>query len=161
MLKPALAAHFRKYAEFHRHPVNRLTHQIAVPLIVFHIVAMLSWVTLAAPYGWLLTVGHMVAAAVVAWYLSLDFRLGVLMALLYALCFPIAAVTPKSVVIALAVIGWSIQLAGHLVWEKRSPAFLTNLLQALIGPLFFVAVAVGVWPTERASVLDLGGRRVG
>lgn len=161
MLKPALAAHFRKYAEFHRHPVNRLTHQIAVPLIVFHIVAMLSWVTLAAPYGWSLTVAHVLVAAVVAWYLSLDLGLGVLMALLYALCFPLAAVTPRSAVIAMAVVGWLIQLAGHVVWEKRSPAFLTNLLQALIGPLFFVAVTVGVWPPERASVLDLGGRRVG
>jgi len=38
------------------------------------------------------------------------------------------------------------QLAGHVVWEKNSPAFLQNLLQALVGPLFFVAVLTGEWP---------------
>ena len=64
------------------------------------------------------------------------------MALLMALCFPLAAVTPRPLVLAIALVGWAIQLAGHLVWEKRSPAFLANLLQALIGPLFFVAALV-------------------
>ena len=47
--------------------------------------------------------------------------------------------------VALAVVGWAVQLAGHSVREKNRPAFLTNLLQALIGPLFFVAVLLGVW----------------
>jgi uncharacterized membrane protein YGL010W len=32
------------------------------------------------------------------------------------------------------------------VWEKNQPAFLKNLLQALVGPLFFAAALTGEWP---------------
>lgn len=156
MLKPSLKAQLELYAEFHRHPMNRLTHKIAIPLIVFHVIAMLSWVSLGNRVSTLVGVplhlGHLAYLLVIGWYLRLDARLATLMALLFAMCFPVAAVTPRATVIALAVIGWVVQLAGHLVWEKRSPAFLTNLLQALIGPLFFVAVLVGFWPPRRAEV---------
>jgi uncharacterized membrane protein YGL010W len=149
MLKPALEEYLREYDAYHRHPINRLTHEVAIPLIVFHILTMLSWISLGAPFGHSLNLGHLVWLAVVAWYLTLDVRLGVLLGLLYALCFPIAAITPRPLVFVVAVAGWGIQLAGHVVWEKRQPAFMKNLLQALIGPLFFVASLVGVWPAKR------------
>jgi uncharacterized membrane protein YGL010W len=160
MLKPALLAHFTRYADSHRHPVNRLTHELAIPLIVFHVIAMLSWIVVAAPHGHALSLGHIAYVGVIAWYFALDARLAVLMALLYGMCFPIAAVTPRSVVVVFAIVGWAIQLAGHVVWEKRSPAFLTNLLQALIGPLFFAAVLVGMWPVAETSETLPGGRSV-
>ena len=149
MLSAKLEEQFQLYAEFHRHPMNRLTHKIAIPLIVFHVIAMLSWISLGTPFGFPLTLAHLLYVGAIAWYLTLDVRLGLLMIPLVGLCFPLSAVTPRGVVIGLAVFAWLIQLAGHLVWEKRSPAFLTNLLQALIGPLFFVAVLVGVWPARR------------
>jgi len=47
--------------------------------------------------------------------------------------------------VAIAIGAWAIQLAGHAVWEKRSPAFTRNLLQALVGPLYFVAILLGDW----------------
>jgi len=34
--------------------------------------------------------------------------------------------------------GWILQFIGHTVFEKRRPAFTDNLIQLLIGPLFFV-----------------------
>ncbi len=152
MLKPKLRALFEEYADSHRHPTNRLTHKIAIPLIVFHIVAMLSWIPLGAIGGFQLNAGYLAVLAVVGWYASLDVKLALTMGLLYALCFPLAAVTPWPVVVAVAVAGWVIQLLGHVVWEKRSPAFLRNLLQALVGPLFFVAVLLGDWPQRRSLV---------
>ena len=151
MLRPALADQLHLYAEYHRHPLNQLTHKLAIPLIVFHSIAMLSWLSLGTPFGLSLNLGQVVYLAVIAWYFSLDARLAVLMALLFGLCFPLAAVTPRPVVIGLAIFAWLVQLAGHFIWEKRSPAFLTNLFQALIGPLFFVAVLVGVWPASRVE----------
>ena len=74
----------------------------------------------------------------------------------------LAAVTPRPLVLAIALLGWAVQLAGHLVWEKRSPAFLANLLQALIGPLFFVAALVGLTDAKRGggSMTPSGGRLV-
>jgi uncharacterized membrane protein YGL010W len=146
-LKPALVGHFERYAAFHRHPVNRLLHKLAIPLIVFHIAVMLDWVVLARVPGLPrpLTLAHLVVAAIAVWYLSLDVALGLLMSLLYLACLPLGWMTPRPVVVAIAVLGWTVQLVGHSVFEKRSPAFLTNLLQALVGPLYFVARGLGVW----------------
>ncbi len=157
MLKPALVEHFQLYADYHRHPMNRLTHKVAIPVIVFHIIAMLDWVALATlpvGSGFTLTLGHVGFAGAIGWYLSLNVRLALIMAVAFGVCFPLAAVTPTWAVVALAAVGWLVQLAGHLVWEKRSPAFLTNLLQALIGPLFFVALLTGDWP-QRPAERDL------
>ena len=152
MLKPALMRHFQEYADSHKHPINRLTHKIAIPLIVFHIVAMLDWVKLVrvteGEHGFL-TLAHVLLVLVVGWYLTLNVKLGVLMALFYAGCIPIGWYTPKAAVIGIAVGAWLIQLAGHSIWEKNRPAFLKNMLQALIGPFFFAAILTGDWPPKR------------
>jgi uncharacterized membrane protein YGL010W len=145
-MNPKLRALFEEYAGSHRHPLNRLTHRIAIPLIVFHIVAMLNWIPLGRIGGFELTLAHPAYLATAAWYISLSPRLGVLMALLFALCFPLAWVTPWPVVVGIAAFGWLVQLAGHVVWEKQSPAFVRNLVQALVGPMFFVAQLLGMWP---------------
>lgn len=156
-MKPKLARYFDDYAADHRHPMNRLTHKIAIPLIVFHIVAMLDWVKLPLPSvavgSWLLepSLGHVIYLAAFAWYVTLHAPLAFVMAILMAACFPLGAVTPKPLVVAIAIVGWLVQLAGHSVFEKNRPAFLKNMLQALIGPLFFVAVVLGVYrPGYRA-----------
>ncbi|MDP2314310.1 MAG: DUF962 domain-containing protein [Pseudomonadota bacterium] len=152
MLDARLHALFQDYADGHRHPTNRLTHKIAIPLIVFHVAAMLDWVPLVSlPGGFALTLGHLGAIAAVGWYLTLNVRLALVMALFFALCFPIAWVTPWWAVVAIAVGAWGVQLAGHSLWEKNRPAFLKNMAHALIGPLFFVALATGDWPPKPVS----------
>jgi uncharacterized membrane protein YGL010W len=149
-LKPALVAQFLRCDASHRHETNRLAHKLAIPLIGFHILAMLMWIPLGSPFGFSLTLGHVAYAAAVAAYLALDVRLGVLMALLLAVCFPIAAITPKAFVIVLALVGWLALVAGHVVWEKRQPTLVTYLIEAFVWPLYFVATLVGLWPHERA-----------
>jgi uncharacterized membrane protein YGL010W len=145
-LDARLATLFRDYADHHRNPMNVLLHKIAIPLIAFHIVAMLDWVHLVGP----VTLAHVVYAAAVAWYLRLDIPMGLLMAVLYALLFPVARVTPWPLVVFIAGAAWSAQLVGHVVFEKKQPAFLHNLQHALVGPMFFVASALGRWP-ERSQ----------
>jgi uncharacterized membrane protein YGL010W len=144
-MTPALRALFHDYAESHRHPTNRLTHKVAIPLIVFHIVAMLDWVRLFQAGDFTVTLGMVGVVAALVWYLRMSVKLGLMMAVFLALCFPLARMTPWPVVVGIAIVGWLIQLAGHAVWEKKSPAFLTNLLQALVGPLFFLACLTGDW----------------
>ena len=147
-MKRELIAHFEEYAAYHRHPMNRLTHKIAIPLIVFHVVAMLDWFPIwrLPLVGLKLTLGHFVYVGTIAYYWTLSPRLASIMAIAYAVCFPLGWMTPKLVVFLVAAFAWLIQLAGHIVWEKKQPAFLTNMVQAFIGPLFFVAVMVGDWP---------------
>jgi uncharacterized membrane protein YGL010W len=143
-----MAALFRDYADAHRHPTNQRLHKVAIPLIVFHLVAMADWIPLLRVPGTGLTVtlGHLAYLLVVAWYVRLDARLGLWMALLFALYFPLARVTPRPLVVVIAVAAWTAQLVGHAVFEKRRPAFLRNLAHALVGPAFFVAKALGRWP---------------
>ena len=151
MLKPALHSLFVDYELSHQHPTNRLTHKVAIPLIVFHTIAMLDWVPLISGPGFTLTLAHLAILGGVAWYLRMNVKLGLLMAVFLGLCLPLGWVTPRPVVVAIAISGWLVQLAGHVVREKKSPAFLRNLLQALVGPLFFVAIVTGDWPHARSE----------
>ncbi|MBF5046637.1 DUF962 domain-containing protein [Aggregicoccus sp. 17bor-14] len=158
-MSPALRALFVDYAESHRHPTNRLTHKLAIPLIVFHIVAMLDWVRLFQVGGFTVTLAMVAVAAALVWYLRMSVKLGLMMAVFLALCFPLGRMTPWPVVVAIAVGGWLVQLAGHSVWEKKSPAFLTNLLQALVGPIFFLACLTGDWREGQTSAEPVGAGR--
>lgn len=152
MLKPGLESLFAEYADSHRHPTNRLTHKIAIPVIVFHVLTMLDWVARFEIPGTGLTasLGVILFLAAAVWYLSQDVKLGAIVTMASALCFPLGRMTPWPVVVALAVIGWSVQLAGHVVWEKKSPSFMKNMIQALVGPIFFIAVLTGDWPAKQA-----------
>ncbi|MCP3058459.1 DUF962 domain-containing protein [Myxococcus sp. K38C18041901] len=146
MLKAPIAALFEEYYSSHQHPTNRLTHKIAIPVIVLHIIAMLDWVRLATvPVlpGGVLTLGMVAWALTAVWYLRADVKLGLVVVAFMAACFPLGRLMPTWSVVAIAAFGWLIQLAGHAVWEKKSPSFLTNLVHALVGPLFFVAVLFG------------------
>lgn len=158
-MKPQLHTWFTEYNDCHQHPTNQLTHKIAIPVIVFHIVAMLDWVKLGdvalfelATGPYLLSLGHVFAVAVLGFYLWLEPKYAAVMTLGVLPMFPLAFVAPVWSIWALAAVGWLIQLAGHVVWEKAQPAFLTNLLQALIGPIYFVAVLMGDWPAATAPV---------
>ncbi len=147
MVKNAqLSALFDDYFENHRHPTNRLTHKVAIPHNVQHNVAMLDWVRqpmLPEVLGGPVTLGSVAFVLAGAWYLKMDVKLGVLVLAGMALCFPVGRMLTVPAVIGIAVVGWMVQLAGHAVWEKKSPSFLTNLVHALVGPLFFVALLTG------------------
>ena len=152
MTNPKLVKLFEDYGSSHQHPTNQLTHKIAIPMIVFHVLAMLSWIHLVRvpDTAFTLTVGHLAYLGAVIWYLAMDLKLGIILAVLMGLLFPLAAITPWPVVVAIAVVGWLVQLAGHSVWEKKRPSFLTNMIHALVGPMFFVAKLVGDWPLRTA-----------
>ncbi|QRN95714.1 DUF962 domain-containing protein [Archangium violaceum] len=146
MLKPHTQALFDEYTSSHQHPTNRLTHKVAIPLIVLHIVAMLDWVHLVSfPLmpGGELTLAHVAWVLASIWYLRADAKLGGIVSVAIAFCMPLGRTLPGSLVVAIAIFGWLVQLAGHAVWEKKSPSFFTNLVHALVGPLFFVALLTG------------------
>jgi uncharacterized membrane protein YGL010W len=149
-VKTRLREKFDEYALAHSHPTNRLTHKIAIPMIILHIVAMLDWWRLAdapgLPGG--LTAAYVLLLAASAWYLAADVVLGLPVILFGLACIPIGRALPAWAIIAVAVIGWTIQLAGHVIWEKKSPAFLRNLEHALVGPIFMVALVTGRYRVE-------------
>lgn len=62
------------YAAYHRHPLNKLTHFVGVPLIVFAILIPMGWPGIAVG-GIRLSLAQLFVAVVLAYYFALDRRL--------------------------------------------------------------------------------------
>jgi uncharacterized membrane protein YGL010W len=132
------------YGEYHRDRRNVTTHLVGIPMIVLAVVVLLSrpsWMTAD------LALTPAIVASLLAsyFYLRLDLRFGIAMALLLVVMQPIGyalAALPTAQWlgwgIGLFVVGWAIQFVGHY-FEGRKPAFVDDLKSLLIGPLFVVA----------------------
>lgn len=135
-----------QYAGYHRDKRNIIIHLFGIPLIVFAIAILLSRPTFMLP-GLAITVSPVwfIVAAVCLFYLVLDIRFGLVMALLLALTVWAAGwfAAQSTTVwlgwgIGLFVVGWVLQFVGHIL-EGRKPAFVDDIIGLLIGPLFVVA----------------------
>lgn len=149
--KPAamktLTEHLANYAAYHRDPRNIATHFVGIPMIVLAIQVLLArvvWLDAPVPLG----LAGLVTALSLLFYLRLDLRLGLLMAVLLGLGLWAAhalAALPQGAWLAwgigLFVVGWLFQFVGH-VWEGCKPAFVDDIVGLLIGPLFIAAEAV-------------------
>ncbi len=148
-----------QYAAYHRDPRNIATHFVGIPMIVLAVQVLLSrpdW----GVAGWF-TPALVASGLTAAYYLRLDARLGLLMALLLALGLwggHWAAGQGSSAWLGtglgLFVVGWVFQFVGH-VFEGRKPAFVDDLMGLVIGPLFVVAealFALGLQPALRAQI---------
>jgi uncharacterized membrane protein YGL010W len=145
-----------EYGESHQNPVNKLIHWIAVPVIVWTVVALLwsipfppgpgpanipvNWATLA------------LLLAQIYWF-RLSPRLG-LGLLLYSLAMILLTVLVGQhsawplwlLALAVFVAAWILQFIGHAVEGKR-PSFFRDVQFLLIGPawlLAFVYRALGI-----------------
>ena len=137
-----LVEHLAQYAAYHRDRRNIASHFIGIPMIVLAVAVLLSrpgfpllglWLAPATP----------VALAAALFYLRLDRRFGLLMALLLALSLWLAAKLATAGTglwltagIGLFVVGWVIQFVGHY-YEGRKPAFVDDIMGLVIGPLVF------------------------
>ena len=155
-MKSQLHLLLAEYAEDHTHPTNRAFHKVGVPLVLFHILAMLDWVRLypsidvvtQATGEYHFSLGHLFAAIVAIWYVRLSVKLATVVGIVGALCFLVSPHVGFWEVVAVSILAWVFQFIGHGLYEKRSPAFLRNLLQLLVGPLFMAALLLGVWSTS-------------
>lgn len=135
------------YAAYHRHPMNRASHFIGVPVIVFSIMGLLDLVrftdTTLGVYP--LSLALVVTVLVLLYYYVLDIPLALFMTIVFgAMLFGVVALRdalPSTAMVAwthvgLFVGGWVLQLIGHGVWEKRRPALADNLFQVFVAPIF-------------------------
>ena len=141
-----LVDHLAQYAAYHRDQRNILSHFIGIPLIVVAVAVLLSRPGFELLGLWL-SPALLVAVAAGVFYLRLDLRFGLLMALLLVLSLWAAAglAVQSTTVwlssgIGLFVIGWIIQFVGHY-YEGRKPAFVDDVMGLVIGPLFVAAEA--------------------
>lgn len=135
-----------QYKSVHFNKKNVQTHMIGVPLIIWSITLMLSLV--AFPIELLgtsivITPARIFVLTALIYYFSLHTKLAIGM-LVYIVpnlyLAERAAVIDNAYLLAICifVIGWAIQFVGHY-YEKAKPAFVDDISQLLIGPLFLMA----------------------
>ncbi|MFA5942889.1 MAG: Mpo1-like protein [Candidatus Thermoplasmatota archaeon] len=134
------------YAAYHKDATNKAIHFVFVPLIIWSAMGLLvqigSW-----PLGAMeITVAHLIAVVLLAYYLYLDFPLGVAMVFLFTVMLVTVlqvqtALGPDAWMLFLAVFAgsWIAQLVGHAAFEHRKPALADNLFQVFVAPIFVMA----------------------
>jgi uncharacterized membrane protein YGL010W len=120
---------FAEYGGYHTDPRNRICHEIGIPLIVLAIEALVR----ALPFGAI--VALLVTAAVCVYYVTLagTRAIGTVAGML--VLWYLGSFISWPWAIALFAVGWIFQFVGH-AYEGKKPAFLTNLLHLLVGPLW-------------------------
>jgi len=138
---------FESYSGDHRNTINQRIHVIAVPAILWSVIALL-WCIPVPPGGWFrpgIFAGlAMVAAAM--FYLKASRMLGLWMVAVFVVMGAVTwwlyaafgARTVLSLAIGVFVVAWIAQFIGHK-FEGRKPSFLTDLTYLLIGPAWVVA----------------------
>lgn len=123
---------FALYGESHQNPTNILIHKIAVPLIYFSVVCLIT----AIPGLLGLIILSLCVLVAIGFYFSLDIKLGLLMSLYTGVCIYISMLLNQNQVMIAAgifIIAWVFQFIGHKI-EGKKPSFLDDLSFLLIGP---------------------------
>jgi uncharacterized membrane protein YGL010W len=134
------------YASYHQKEVTRYTHFAGVPLIVLSLMILLGFVQIIIPgilvsnLAWFATIALLIYYFLLNWKLALASTPILLFLLWIAHWFSEDGPTTLGMwtFIITFVVGWALQFYGHYLEGKR-PAFIDNLSQTLIAPLFLVA----------------------
>jgi uncharacterized membrane protein YGL010W len=142
---------FADYAAYHQTQGNKWFHRLGIPLIMLTMLGMLAHVSFVIAGGMRIDLAMVVIVAATVYYLTLDWRLGIVMLLVSAAFYEIGLLLPLSINVALFVLGWIFQFVGHSVYEKRQPAFLRNFVHLLVGPLWILNDVVPVVKMPKAA----------
>lgn len=142
---PTVYDYLNTYARCHTKQANRLMHYVGVPMIILALIMFLNWFHITMGETPIISFSWLMIMAALLFYYRLHFKLALLITVL---CIPmtkignmLAGSAPSesvgSVIIFLFIAGWVLQFMGHYI-EQQKPAFMSGLIQLLIGPLFFV-----------------------
>lgn len=162
----SLEENLTQYAAYHRDRRNIATHFVGIPMIVFAVLLALETASFSLN-GWTISVAALVSIIACAYYLKLDWAMGVAMAVaLFALCAAASEIEPRlgtNATLATAafffILGWGLQFQGHK-YEGMKPAFVDDIMGLAIGPLF-VCAEVFFFFGARAAVRRYVEERVG
>lgn len=150
-----LEKHFAFYGAYHSNPINVAIHMFLVWPILFTAILILyftpsvfnfSFSIFGSHFSLALNFGFFLAVVYSVFYVCLDPKAGSLAAFLCMLCWVASSFLAGflgfslawKVVLVAQIVCWTEQFIGHGVFEKRAPALLDNLVQALIMAPFFV-----------------------
>jgi len=140
--------YFASYSDDHRDPLNQRIHLVAVPAIMWSVVALVWCVP---SFGTWTRTGIWAALAMFgAWsfYNRLSRRLGLGMLAFFFFCGCVCRLVEMRLGLnallagaaTVFVVAWIAQFIGHH-HEGRRPSFLTDLVYLLIGPAWVMAKA--------------------
>ena len=145
---PALLIYFKDYEQYHRTKGNKVTHILGIPGVLFSLLGLLAQVVLWSPApgsAWTLDLGVILLVAGALFSLKVDWKLGIPFTLFAVLNYLLAKSLSLPVLAVIQVLSWVLQLAGHYVYEKKSPAFLTSLEHLFIGPMWIFSFFIGYY----------------
>jgi len=127
------------YGAYHTTRSNIACHFIGIPLIMYGILALLLLLPIGQTQLGTVTATEIVIVLAVIYYFTLDFRFAISMLVAAGLFDLLGRISwDARIGLAAFVIGWVFQSIGHAVYEKRSPAFMKNLVHLLVGPIFLI-----------------------
>lgn len=134
------------YAEYHQNVITRYTHLAGVPIIILSLMILFGFIKIVMPGVFEISLACIITLAVLIYYYRLNWQLALaltpilLILLWFSHLFSHYGPTKLGVwaFIITFIVGWGLQLYGHFI-EGKKPAFMTNLSQALIAPLFLTA----------------------
>ncbi|PQE12800.1 hypothetical protein CJF30_00002679 [Rutstroemia sp. NJR-2017a BBW] len=142
------------YGAYHHNPVNVAIHMACVPLILATSIFLLSntpavvplpsWLTIpslplnVSTIGSILYSGFYVLLEPVAGTITVPLLMGWAAFSNHFLATTANVPLANKVAGAVFVVSWILQFVGHGAYEKRAPALLDNLVQALVLAPFFV-----------------------
>jgi uncharacterized membrane protein YGL010W len=129
-----ISALFDDYASYHRTKGNKWFHRVGIPLIMLSLFGLLARVPIVPHVDAAIL---LIAIATIVYFI-LDWRLAAMMLIVSAVFYLAAAALSLWINVALFVIGWILQFVGHIVYEKRQPAFMKNGMHLLVGPLWIL-----------------------
>lgn len=152
----ALEDHLVFYRKYHMNETNVAIHLGCIPLILLSFITLLSTKAIAGPAYPYLTAGSAVAWIYGIYYVALDWQLGlpsfaVLTSFAYGIRTLYLGLEPTGVInssnffsiaLGIHIVCWLAQFYGHAFHEKRAPALMDNLLQAVVLAPFFVVFEI-------------------
>lgn len=129
----SIDALFADYAAYHQTPGNKAFHRLGIPMIMLSLIGLLAQVKLGPVDAAMLLI-----AIAEIYYLTIEWRLGVMMLVVSIAFYFIGLVLPLWANAALFILGWIFQFIGHKVYEHKNPAFFRNFVHLLVGPLWIL-----------------------
>lgn len=135
-----------RYKSVHLNKKNIQTHFVGIPLIILGITFLLNSIAFVIDgdsFSFRLSLAMIIYGLVACYYLLLhrSLALGMIGYIIFNLVVADYFANTEhifSIGIALFILGWIIQFVGHY-FEKAKPAFVDDLSQFAIGPLFLMA----------------------
>lgn len=134
------------YVEYHRDPTNCALHVVGIVTLFLGAILPLSLWPITV-FGLQVNLGVLLALPVLIYWILLDIPIGLAIAGAAALLLftgaTIASHASVTIVwtisIVLILLGITMQIVGHQVFERRAPALIDNPPHLLLGPVFVMA----------------------